>query len=278
MKCGSANPNNYKLNNMKYSTYLLQLSTALILFGMLAGCEKNKLRLTDFDLPTDKAYVRFAFFSPGSPSVMIKINDIKINGSNTAGNGGAFPAILNVPDYAAVPPNGIMRLSLPNIGTNNDSVLVFTGNIGLQQTKFYSVTLADTGVDRTLFSVEDVLPPVQDSGFFNIRIINAMAKSPAISLIRVDSASPTVFTRDTIVRNLAFKGNSNFIKVPISGVNANVRFRIFNTAGINLAQITTPSASGNQSVNRRSVTIYASGFSNGTSTLAPALSSPFYNK
>jgi hypothetical protein len=263
---------------MKYSKYFFYFFTTLLVAGAISGCEKNTLRLTEFDLPTDKAYARFAFFSPNSPAVMIKINDIKINGSNTSGNGGAFPSVINVPDYAAVPPNGTMRLSLPNIGTNNDSVLIFSGNIGLEQTKFYSVTLADTGVDRTLFSVEDVLPPVQDSGFFTIRIVNAMPKSPAISLIRVDSASASVVTRDTIVRNLAYKGASNYVKVPISGVNANVRFRIFNAGGLNLAQITTPTATGNQSVNRRSVTIYASGFSGATGTLAPALSSAFYNK
>jgi hypothetical protein len=263
-----------KRNNNRYLTVI----TAGILL-IIAGCEKNDLRLTVYDLPTDKAYVRFVFLSPGSPPVMIKVNDVKINGSNTPGSNGVFPSIINVPDYAAVPGNGIMKLSLPNLGTANDSVLIFTGNLGIEAAKFYSVILADTGVDRTLFSIEDKLGPVQDSGFFNIRLINAMAKSPAVSLIRVDSASPSVVTRDTIIRDLAYKSGSTFIKVPILGVNANVRFRLFNNTNGNIGPVVaSPAASGNQSVNRRSVTLYAGGFANGTGANASTLSNAIYNK
>lgn len=265
---------------MKQKNNIISAVFIVLISCSFYGCEKNELRLTQYDLPTDKAYVRFVFLSPGTPAVMIKINDTKINGSNTSGSNGAFPAVSNVPDYAAVPGSGTLRLSLPNIGTNNDSVIIFTGNLGINQSKFYSVTLADTGIDRTLFSIEDNLGPVQDSGFFNVRLINAMAKSPAISLVRVDSASASVVTRDTIIRNIAFKSASNFIRVPILGVNSNVRFRMVNANGVNIGNVvTTPSASGNQSINRRSATFYASGFAAGTGALAPVLSANvIYNK
>lgn len=242
----------------------------------IAGCEKNELRLTVYDLPTDKAYARFYFLSPGTPSVMIKVNDIKLNGSNTAGSGGLFPSIVNQPDYASVPPNSVMKLSLPNIGTLNDSVVIFTGNIGLAAGKFYAVTLADTGADRTLFANETILSPVPDSGFFYIRFINAMAKSPSLSLIRIDSASAAIVTRDTIVKNLDFKASSNFIKLPISGTNANVRYRMASSTGVNVGTVQTPPATA--TLNQRSITYYATGFANGTGIYVPTLSAAIFNQ
>ena len=255
-----------------HSYSFITILAALVLFS----CEKNELRLTIYDLPTDKAYARFFFLSPGTPSVMIKVNDVKLNGSNTAGSGGLFPSIINQPDYAAVTPNAAMKLSLPNIGTLNDSVVIFTGNIGLAAGKFYAVTLADTGVDRTLFANETSLSPVPDSGFFYIRFINAMAKSPSLSLIRIDSASAAVVTRDTIVKNLDFKAASNFIKLPISGTNANVRYRMATSTGINVGTVQTPPATA--SLNQRSITYYAGGFSNGTGIYVPTLSTAIYNQ
>jgi hypothetical protein len=255
-----------------HSYSFFTILAALFLFS----CEKNELRLTIYDLPTDKAYARFFFLSPGTPSVMIKVNDVKLNGSNTAGSGGLFPSIVNQPDYAAVTPNASMKLSLPNIGTLNDSVVIFTGNLGLAAGKFYAVTLADTGADRTLFANETVLSPVPDSGFFYLRFINAMAKSPALSLIRIDSASATVVTRDTLVKNLEFKAASNFIKLPISGTNANIRYRMATSTGVNVGTVQTPPATA--SLNQRSITYYAGGFWNGTSIYVPTLSSAIFNQ
>lgn len=252
------------------------LFISLLATLFIAGCDKNELRLTVYDLPSDKAYARFYFLSPGTPAVMIKINDIKLNGSNTSGNGGLFPSIINQPDYAAVTPNAAIKLSLPNIGTLNDSAVIFTGNLGLEKGKFYAVTLADTGVDRTLFANETVLAPVPDSGFFNIRFLNAMAKSPNLSLIRIDSASASVVIRDTIVKNLAFKAASNFIRLPISGTNANIRYRMVTVTGVNVGTVQTPPATA--TLNQRSITYYAGGFANGTTTWAPTLSTAIFNQ
>ena len=93
---------------------------------------------------------------------------------------------------------------------------MYNNKIDLQAKKYYSLTLADTGVDRTFFPLLDEngisLPP--DSSY-NIRLIHAMAKSPNLSLIRVDSTTSTSFIRDTIIKNVAFKGASDFFTVPI---------------------------------------------------------------
>lgn len=250
----------------------------------LASCEKNELRLTQYTLPSDKAYVRFALLSPGTPAVMIKANDVKINGATTSGSAGFFPSTTNFPDYSAVAPNSTIRLSLANAGTANDSVVLFTTPLSLAANKFYSVVLADTGIDRTVFSVEDALA-LADSGFFRLRLINAMPKSPALHLVRIDSTSSTAFVRDTIVRDLAYKAGSAFITTSISPLmNTTVtpavaytttRFRVVTTTG-QIIGTATPLAAA--TANKRSFTLYAAGFANGTSTLAPAVYGFIYNK
>ena len=125
----------------------------LIIVCVLFACTKNEARILVYDNLADKAYVRFALVSPGTPSTIIKVNDVKVSGSTTSGTFGLFPAISNTPDYAAVPPNGTLKLSLVNSGTPNDSVVIFNGAFAVDAKKFYSVTLADTGIDRTVFSI-----------------------------------------------------------------------------------------------------------------------------
>jgi len=260
----------------------LYLLLFILSIGFLA-CDKNELRLTEYDLPKDKAYIRFALLSPGTPSTMIKVNDVKVNGATTSGSGGFFPSITNSPDYAAITPNGVFHLSLPNIGTGNDSVLVYNGTLAVEAEKFYSVCLADTGIDRTLFAIEDKLGALPDSGFVNIRLINAMAKSEPLNWIRVDSTSSTVVIRDTIARNIAYKSATNFIKtsisplpLPTTGNYSFLRFRIVGaTSGATFSNLSLPTS---PTPNQRSMTAYAYGFSNGTGTYSPLGIGFIYNQ
>lgn len=243
----------------------------------IVSCEKSELRVTQYDLPADKAYVRFVFLSPNTPSVMIKVNDVKVNGANTSGSSGLFPSITTAADYSAITPTGTLKLSLANTGTANDSVVIFTNPLGLSANKFYTVTLADTASSRTVFSLEDDVA-LTDSGFFRIRMINAMPQSPAINLIRIDSTNATTVTRDTIARAIAFKSGSGFIATPISPKTGytTLRFRVVNVNGQAIGSSITPLAS--TTANMRSFSFFASGFANGTGTLAPGVTTFVYNK
>lgn len=256
----------------------------IVVISIVAVSCKNEIQTLTTFLPTDQAFVRFALYSPGTPSVMIKVNDIKINGANTSGNGGLYPAVVNTPDYAAVAPSGTFRLSLPNIGTANDSVLIFSGNLAMEGGKFYTVVLADTGIDRTVFPIQDNLGSLPDSGLFKIRLVNAMPKTATINLIRIDSTNATTVIRDTIARNISYKSASDYITTPISpkqiagsSPTANyafLRFRTVTSTGILLASVAPPATN----FNRRSVTVYASGFGNGTGINVPLLSTFIYNQ
>ena len=261
-----------KINN------ILSIAALLLTVAGIAACEKNTLRTTETLSATDKAYTKFYFLSPGTPAVMVKINDVKINGSNTSGFGGVFPANVLFPDYSATAPGGSIKMSLPNVGTSNDSVVVFSGSLPTAANKYYSVTLADTGVDRTLFTIEDPVGDITDSGFYKLRFINAMGKSPAVSIVRIDSASATVVTRDTIIKNIVFKSASDFVRVPVSARNAFYRYRmIISATGVSFGTNLTPTQG--TTINQRYVTLYAGGFVNGTvAPFLPILSVLVYNK
>ncbi len=239
----------------------------------ITGCEKVGLRLTEYSLPSDKAYVKIALFSPNTPSVMIKANDAKLNGATTSGSGGFFPATSTFPDFAAVAPGATIKLSLPNLGTQNDSVVLFTGQLGLNANKFYSVTLADTGINRTVFSIEDNYLPQIDS-FLSVRLINATVGA-SLNFIRIDSLNATDVVRDTLARNIPYKGTSGFVSVKTFGrspVSSFIRLRVVTSAGVPIAGSVTPPqtlATGS----RRSVTVYTTGFANGTA--APFLPTMF---
>jgi hypothetical protein len=249
-----------KLNKIILS--VLAFATALI------ACEKAGLRLTEYSLPTDKAFVKVALFSPGTPNVMIKANDVKLNGANTSGTIGFFPLTATFPDYVAVVPNATIKLSLPNTGTQNDSTVLFTSNLGgLEANKFYALTLCDTGVNRTVFATEDVFLPQRDS-FLSVRLINATVGSN-LTFIRVDSNSATDVVRDTLAKNIPFKGSSGFISVKTFTTRSFIRLRAFNANGLNIGgQVIPPQTLATGS--RRSITVYTSGILGSTViSLAP---------
>jgi len=258
--------------------YKFPVLAAIVAVTLLAACEKNTLRTSETFLAEDKAYTKFYFLSPGTPAVMIKVNDTKINGSNTSGSAGVFPSNVLFPDYAATMPGGSVKMSLANTGTSNDSVVIFTGSLPTVAKKFYSVTLADTGVDRTLFTVEDTPEALPDSGFYKIRFINALGKSPNISIIRIDSASATSVSRDTIIRNVAFKSASAYVTVPISATRAFYRYRmIVNATGQPIGNNLVPTQG--TPINQRYVTLYGGGFTNGiVAPFIPTLYPLVYNK
>lgn len=244
-----------------------------IAFVQITSCEKAGLRLTEYSLPGDKAFIKLALFSPGTPAVMIKANDAKLNGANTNGSGGFFPSTATFPDFAAVSPAATIKLSLPNVGTQNDSVVLFTGQLGLEANKFYSVSLADTGINRTVFAVEDSYIAAKDS-FLSVRLINATVGS-SLNFIRVDSLSTTDVVRDTLARNIPYKGTSGFISVRTFGrnpVSSFIRLRAVTSAGVPIAgTVTPPQALATGS--RRSITVYTIGFANGL--VAPFLPTMF---
>ena len=255
--------------------FLISILAAGVVLYSMSACQKSELRATEYDLPTTQTFVRFVFLSPGLPFVMIKVNDKKVNGNFTLGSGGIFPTNSTIAEYAAIPPNGALRLSLPNTGTSNDSVVLFTGNMTTMKGIYYTTVLADSNSTRSLLSFVDDPGPLPDSAFTRLRFINASGKSPGLTLIRIDSSSATLVTRDTLFRNVAFGNATEFITIPTNPVNAFLRYRLVQTSTGALVGAPFSPLIGSSS-NRRATTLISSGIW-GT-TFSPGLSFQIVNK
>ena len=248
------------------------------------ACGKTELRTSENIFPTDKSLVKFVLLSPGTGNVMIKANDVKIN-SLSFGSSGIFPGIINSSsEYVALSPNSTISFALPFAGTGNDSIVLFKGNITTEAGKSYSATLADTGIDRTLFVVNDNAGVLPMDSTYSIRFINAMAKSPSLSLIRVDSTNATQVVRDTLIRNIAYKSASDYVNVPLTAkrneasattpqaLHSFLRYRLVTSTGVSLGNaITPPQTKSSPGVNQRYISVYASGFATGAGIFAPTL-------
>lgn len=259
------------------------LAVAFFISTFFIACKKNELATTEYTLPVDKAMVRLAFFSPTvtTTSVMIKVNDVKLNGAFTNISAGFFPTAVLNSDYAAVPPNATFKLSIPNTATSNDSVVLFTSNFGgVEANKFYTLILTDTGVNRTGFRLDDSEAQNPDSGFVSLRFANAVPNAP-INIIRIDSANPTTVVRDTILRNIAFKSASAFTRISLASAvtpASAIRFRaVTGTGGAVPAGIVIGNTAPGL-VNRRVATIFATGFAAGATTWASAFGNSMTNK
>jgi hypothetical protein len=248
------------------------------------ACEKNELRSTETISTDGKAFAKIALLSPNTPSVIMKQNGVKIN-ALTAGFGGIYPATVNFPDYAALAPTGQFQFSLPFIGTGNDSAILFSTQMSLAAERFNSLVVTDTGVDRTLFNIVDEETSLPPDSFYNVRFINAMPKSPNMSLVRIDSTSATSVIRDTIIKDIAYKSASSFVTVPVYGkrisssgtaTHSFVRYRMVNpVTGLSYSQVIPTQTTV---MHRRNATFYGSGFASGTGTLSPGLSTNIINK
>ena len=270
-----------------------QIICLLVITIIVNACGKTELSTSENIFPTGKSLVKFFLLSPNTGSVMIKDNDVKVN-SLTSGSAGIFPGIINSSaEYVALTPNSNISFALPFAGTGTDSIVLFRSILSLAADKNYSAVLADTAADRTMFLVNDNAGGLPNDSTYNIRLINAMAKSPNLSLVRIDSANATQVTRDTIVRDLAFKSASDYVNVPLTAkvnpastttpksIYSFLRYRIIITSsGLPLAgTITPPQTVSSPGLNQRYISVYASGFATGTGALAPTLQTTIvYNK
>lgn len=265
-----------------------KITIKYILGCLLAGtifnaCKKNNIDPLEYDTEFTTAMVKIAHCSPGMPaSVNFKINGQKINGglipymgtSSTSSQTSVFPGNIRTgmtADYLTIERSGELVVSVPNLATPNDSLVMFRTQLApltLIERNYHSLVLADTGVNRTLFRVFDDNRTWADSGFNKIRIINAIPNSTALDFIRIDSINATTVTRDTIAKNVAYRSSSPFITNKfISG--SGFRYRIVQSGtGVVLANYSSVLIAPN----RRVLTFYAYGFRGGTGSFVPVLS------
>src|SRR5687767_10170014 len=122
----------------------LYLSIGTIAFGLVA-CEKNEIRLAEFEDQSSKAQVKVNVFSHyrSNPPLQIKVNNERVSNALTAATpypgGGLNTGGGSTADYLAVTPGSVKFLvSMPKVGTSQDSVAVGETSVNLSSGVSYS--------------------------------------------------------------------------------------------------------------------------------------------
>lgn len=173
---------------MKY-IYLITVS-----FLVLTACKKKEITYGDFDVyGGDKALLKINYASAFavSKTVQFKLNGQRygalISYRNPYPGGGYNTGGASSPEYMQIEPGAYdFSISVPNAGTTNDSIALYSGKITLETGKNYTLHIADTAANtKHLLLVDDVSKPA--AGFAKYKFINLIPDAPAVNLYYGDS-------------------------------------------------------------------------------------------
>jgi hypothetical protein len=230
------------------------------------GCEKNTQRLIDTSVPEGKALIKINYAMPFAVnnSVQLKVNGTRVSSLLTYDTpfpgGGLNTGGGSYPDYLAVSPgSNVITISRPNVGTANDSILLFTGTVNLEANKNVTLHVTDTGANANIVMIADNINFI-DSGFSRYTFVNLMPNVTALDLYYGTSTTP-------VATNIPYKGKSpEFTLVAGSGGSWAIR-----PAGA-LPTSTALATYANTIPNQRSMTVFSRGYSGAASPRNPAVS------
>jgi hypothetical protein len=264
---------------MKFIKIISPLSLLLLL---LPGCDKNEFNLKENIFIEGKAQLKVNFVSSyqRNPAFQIKIDGIRVSNNITYftpfPGGGLNTGGGNYADYLAVDPGARkVSISIPNVGTNNDSVLLASADVTLEANKTYSLYFADTAATTFSMLTEDDLS-FPDSGYTKFRFINLMPDLAAgLDLYFGTGATSTTSTK--VAGPILYKGMSSYFTIPINTGNV-WSIRPGGAAATTTALASYTSAS--TVVNQRVFTISSRGYNSITGATDPRrrLFSFIYNR
>ena len=227
----------------------------------LSSCEKNGFRISNYIDASEQAQIKINFFSMyrSLPPYQIKVNDVRVsNNLSISPNPTPFPGGglntggLSTADYLSINPGAVkVAISLPKIGTADDSVQLATTSPTLEAQKKYSLYFADTAANMISLLVADTLTR-PDSGYAKYKFVNLMPDVPALDLY---------IGTTKVASNIPYKGISPSFVVPTNSSSTTWGIR---TVGGTTNLITYASASTIN--NRRVYTVIARGYNGVTAT------------
>ncbi|MBC7830068.1 MAG: DUF4397 domain-containing protein [Chitinophagaceae bacterium] len=227
----------------------------------LAGCEKNTFRISNYITAGEQAQVKINFFSMyrALPVYQIKVNDVRVSSNLSISpnptpfpGGGLNTGGASTADYLAINP-GVAKvaISLPKIGTNDDSLQLATTSPTLDAGKKYSLYFADTATNMISLLVADTLAR-PDSGYAKYKFVNLMPDVPALDLY---------IGTIKVASNIPYKGVS-----PSFLINTNSSSTTWGIRTVNGITNLITYASASSINNQRVYTVIARGYNGITAT------------
>lgn len=243
----------------------------MALSAVMFSCKKNELRSAPFEFTEGNALLKINHACPyaKNPGIMIKVNGEKVSslitystpypggGLNTGGNSYA--------DYLSIKPgDNTISLSIPFVGTNQDSVLLHEGVYNLQANIYQTVHFTDTTENTAGVTTIDASAK-PDSGFTQYRFVNLIPNSTGIDLY---------FGTEKVAANVPYKGTTEPFLLPAGN---SLTWTLRDAGGA--TTLGTAYTSASTVANQRVFTIYARGYRGlATSDIRSPKVSFVYNK
>ncbi|MFV0605411.1 MAG: DUF4397 domain-containing protein [Niabella sp.] len=203
--------------------YKVPLLAIVMIMGVLFACKKNVLRVSPFDTVDGRALVKINYACPyyyktSAPVVPNRLVKIRMNGNIVSNyltyttpfpGGGLNTGGNNYSDYLSMPPGkNTISIIIPYIGTDKDSIVLYTTEVDLKANLFQTVHISDTLVDATTNNTNFVLTidPSQkpDSGYVLYRFVNLIPNAGPLDLY---------FGPDKIISGIGYKEASDTFRL-----------------------------------------------------------------
>jgi hypothetical protein len=216
------------------------IKTAAILFVASLGihsCKKAGFAQKEEVDPANTARVKFGYFTPWirNSATQIKVNDTRVSNTFTYAisypGGGFNMGGQSYADYIAIDGNAAkagvkIDLSVPKVGTNTDSIPLFSGNFtNLQVDKRQTIMFTDSvpNIQATVISDEVADPPGTTARF---KFFNGIPNVGANVDLYATYGTPT--NTVLLASNIPYKGVSGYTDMPATG-SGNITFLIVRT-------------------------------------------------
>lgn len=220
----------------------------------LLGCEKNEINVAKFELVKGKAFFKVNYSSPyaNNPAVQLKVNGERVSNTITYSTpfpgGGLNTGGSSSADYMSLPAGKTsFSIGIPKVGTNEDSVLLFSTEVNLLSDVYQTLHVTDTTTNTQSVMVTD-MSSKPDSGVSKFRFVNLIPGS------KID----LLFGTDVLAQGIEYKNATDTFSI-VAGTVQQFRIRVNGTT-TNIGTYPT-AASGTYTIpNQRAMTIYARGY------------------
>lgn len=221
----------------------------------ITGCDKNEINYGDYTkISSDQALLKINYNIAyrANPGVQIKINGERVSGLITSRYpypGGGYNTVGDSrPDYLAVNTGNVtVSISIPQKGTNIDSVELFKANMVTEAGKSYTLHVTDTAMNtKSLVTNDDFALP--DSGYTKYRFVNLMPNVQSLDLYYGDSL---------LCANIAYLKASEYI---IKQVKPSAAWSVRASGLPSNSPVIATYTSGSVIGNRKSYTVFATGY------------------
>jgi hypothetical protein len=254
------------LKNTAMKRIFIMFSLACTMALALMSCEKEVKRVAaETNVGSDKARLKVNYvsaYNSNNPGIQVKLNSTRVSNVlafRTPFPGGGFnTGGGSTNDYLEVTPGQTeLKISVPNVGKETDSVTLFTSGLSLSAGKNYSAHVTDTGANTKVALLEDDLTPAA-YGKSKYRFVNLMPNVPAIDLY---------YGTTLVASNVAYLASSPYFELPLPVTSLTWSTRETGASPTSTALATYLSAS--TSSNRRVYTVFASGYKGISGTTNP---------